>query len=329
MVAGQPESGTVVVMQPLPTFFLVGAPKAGSTSLHHYLGQHPDICMSLIKEPHYLSEEIRIEKFEDNMRVRAESRAAETRAWLRGPDNSKFSGGPIVEWDDYVRLFRHATNEKAIGESSVCYLWSKTAPSNIAARFPDARILIMLRNPVERAFAQYVHAMSMAKAPFSFPNYLDRAFASPRTGISEVHPFLEFGLYHEQLRRYLSLFPRGQIGIFFYEGFQRDPRGTLRGIFHFLGVDDSFVPDMSQRHMVANVPRSFGLNRIVRKTGLWGTARRTLPSSVLESLKRLATKPRRSLRMQPSERARLIEYYRHDIESLSRFLDRDLSAWLN
>ncbi len=184
-----------------PNFFLVGAPKAGSTSLNHYLDQHPQIYMSPIKEPHYFADEIRLENFDDEMRRML-------REYLQGLASAKASAGPISDWQDYLKLFQHVNGETAIGEASVCYLWSKSAPKNIAARFPEAKILMVLRDPVERAFSQYLHMLTFAKSYVSFREEVDASLRSTSTRIGRLYPFLEFGLYYEQVKRYLALFPR-------------------------------------------------------------------------------------------------------------------------
>src|SRR5882762_3511359 len=123
----------------LPNFFIVGAPKAGTTSLYWYLDQHPQVYMSPIKEPNYFAAEIREENFDPKLDTRG------LREFLSGPMREKRFGGIVADWEDYLRLFASANNESALGEASVAYLWSPTAPQRIAGRIPDAKILVMLR----------------------------------------------------------------------------------------------------------------------------------------------------------------------------------------
>jgi hypothetical protein len=292
---------------PQPNFFVVGAPKAGTTSLYNYLDQHREIYMSPVKEPNYFADEIRHENFTDEMRR------------MDGP-----TGGPIAAWADYTRLFQNVNGEKAIGEASVCYLWSKTAPANIAAKCPEARIVMVLRNPVDRAFAQYRHMLTFAKSRVSFGEHLDAFFSSNNKQIGKLYPFLEFGLYHEQVKRYLTSFPRDRIQIWFYEDYLQNPLAMLQQIFQFLEVNASFTPDVSQRHLEARVPRSYSLNRLVKRTGLWEAARRLSPAFA----RRIAFQSRNALTVDPADRGRLREYYRADVENLARLLNRDLSGWL-
>lgn len=315
-------------MNALPNFFLAGAPKAGSTSLYRYLDQHPQIYMSPIKEPHYLADEVRFENFNETKQEFVRQRLEAMRRYLDGPLTEKFSGGHIADWNDYLKLFSRVTTETAVGEASICYLWSPSAPGNMRRLFPDARIVFVLRDPADRAFSQFVHMLSFASRPVSFQDHVDASLASNSPLISELHPFLEFGFYHEQLLRYFALFPREQIYIGFYEDFQRNPVAFIQDIFHFLGVDPAFQPDLAERHMQAAVPQSYLLNASLRRLGLWELARSVIPPSLGRRLKRLVYRQRSSLVLSRADRERLIGIYRQDVQKLSRLLDRDLSPWL-
>jgi hypothetical protein len=201
-------------------------------------------------------------------------------------------------------------------------LWSPTAAANIAAKYPRARILMILRDPADRAFAQYLHMLTFAKSRVTFQQHLDAFFVSKSRRIGKLYPFLEFGLYEAQVRRYLALFPRGRIQIHLYESYLQNPMALLQTIFRFLDVDDRFQPDLSKRYLQARVPRFYFVNRLVKQLGLWGIARRAT------AVRRIAFQPRESLTMSPEDRGRLVEYYRDDIAGLARLLDQDLSAWM-
>src|SRR6185436_14847515 len=111
-------------MRRLPNFFIAGAPKAGTTSLYHYLDQHPQIYMSAIKEPHYFAAEVREENFDPKLRHWVARDTGDLREFLSGPMREKRFGGIVAGWEDYLRLFANAGAESAVGEASVCYLWS-------------------------------------------------------------------------------------------------------------------------------------------------------------------------------------------------------------
>jgi hypothetical protein len=272
----------------LPNFFIVGAPKSGTTSLYHYLDQHPDIHMSRIKEPNYFASEIRLEHFSEWLRPRAEKDGPTLRAYLDGPMREKRFGGLVTEWSDYLRLFRKAEGQKAIGEASVCYLWSESAAANIRRVLPDARIILILRNPVEMVFSMYLHNRRSEGSSLSFREAIQKGLEQRGGGFDIFHPFLDLGLYYSQVKRVLDLFPKDQVRIYWYEEYKSKPLRMLVDIFRFLEVDPRFRPDMSTRYLEASVPIAPG----------------------------------------PEDRAFLSEFYREDVEKLAALLNRDLSGWV-
>jgi hypothetical protein len=162
----------------LPNFFIVGAPKAGTTSLYHYLDQHPDIYMSPVKEPNYFAEEVRLRNISAEWQEWAHREQNSLRAYLSGPMHEKKFGGIVASWSDYLKLFKNVKDEKAIGEASVCYLWSKTAARSIASATPHAKIVMVLRNPVDRAFSQYKQALASGLIAKSFRELVRKSLNS-------------------------------------------------------------------------------------------------------------------------------------------------------
>ncbi|MBZ5609092.1 MAG: sulfotransferase domain-containing protein [Acidobacteriia bacterium] len=272
-----------------PNFFIVGAPKAGTTSLYHYLDQHPQVYMSPIKEPNYFASEVRAENFDAEHQERIARDLEEQRRYLEGPMSEKRFGALGLEWDDYLKLFRNARDEKAIGEASVCYLWSESAAANIFQKIPDARILMILRDPAERAFSQYMQWVTKGVIRHSFREQVDQSLRNSGGKFELMHPFLEMGLYHEQVKRYLDLFPLENVRILFYDDYRDDAPGVIADVLRFLGVDAEFAPDMSRRHLAGREPGST---------------------------------------MDARDRAYLASYYREDVQRLAALLDRDLSRWL-
>jgi hypothetical protein len=311
-----------------PNFFIAGAPKAGTDALYYDLQQHPEIYMSPLKEPCYFSSEIRLENFEASHRERTKLQQESTREYVRGPMHEKRFGGIVDEWDDYLRLFAGVKKEKAIGEGSVCYLWSRTAAEAIAARLPEARIIIVLMDPAERAFAQYLKSVSNGSITRSFSEQLEACFQLKDTRLGLLHPFLEFGLYAEQVRRYQEAFPKEQLNILFYEDAQRDPGHWFASLLAFLGVDPSFIPESGRGDYHAAVPRWIGINRNLRAGGFLKSLGSGLPEGWRKQAKKLIYRRPESLVMGNAERAALIEYYRKDVQILQDLLRRDLGHWL-
>ena len=313
-------------MSRIPNFFIVGAPKAGTTSLYHYLGQHPQVYMSPIKEPNFFTDEVRPENCEPWLRRRMTRENRVLRKFLSGPMREKRFGGIIATWEDYVRLFANATNELAVGEASVCYLWSPTAADRIANRIPDAKILVMLRDPVERAFSQYLQVFGSGEVGWSLREHIRRNQHHRSKQFCHYYPFLEFGLYSTQLERYLKRFgPNVWVG--FHEDFRARPREMLGSICQFLGVNTEFAPDMVRNHMEAQVP-DWAAARWLKRVGVWRVAASVMPPNLRPRIRRALIRKAEASPMDPADRRVLIDFYREDVELLSRILGRKLDGWL-
>jgi hypothetical protein len=309
----------------LPNFFIVGAPKAGTTSLYHQLDQHPEVYMSPVKEPCYFASEIRLENFAEEYQPRVNRDAHALQQYLAGSLVEKRFGGMISEWADYLKLFQNGSSAKAIGEASVCYLWSQTAAKNIASKIPNAKIIMILRDPAERAFSQYLHTVADGLVCRSFREQIELSIEN-NGKFSVLHPFLDLGLYHDQVKRYLEHFPRQNLRIYLYE---TDHERILLDVLKFLNLDPSFVPDTSERHLEKKVPRSIAPAFFLKKYGLWQQAQRWIPGALQPLVRAAVFRERKTLRMEPEARKYLIDYYREDIRRLACLLDRDLEAWLH
>lgn len=313
-------------MSKLPNFFIVGAPKAGTTSLYHYLDQHPQVYMSPIKEPHFFAEEIREENFEPKLRSSIARDTRNLRKFLSCPMRQKRFGGIITDWDDYLRLFAEANNESALGEASVCYLWSPTAPEQIAERIPDAKILVMLRDPAERAFSQYLHGVGNGTIRWTFREHI-RLNLRHRSGqFCVYYPFLEFGFYSEQLDSYLKRFG-SNVWVGFHEDFKSRPLETYQNICTFLGVTKDFFPSMDSRHLEAQVPRLSSIAWL-KRSGFWQATAKTTPPRVRPLIRRALVRTRGRTRIDPADRLYLRDFYREDINKLATLLGRNLDSWL-
>jgi len=315
----------------VPNFFIAGASKTGTTSLYHWLAAHPQVYMSPNKEPSYFSTETRPENFAPEYQAMVRQQMEDVKRFVNeGPEPKlprKEISGVVVEWQDYLRLFSGATNETAIGEGSVCYLWSRTAAQGIAERVPHARILLILRDPAERAFSQYLHYVSLGHISRSFRQHV-MASMNPGDKFNPFNPFLQIGLYAEHLQRYFAVFPRKQIRVWLYEDTLAQPEVFHRQVMEFLQIDTSFVPDVSKRYLEVEVPKLLGITQAMRRNGLWGRLRGLTPKPLRPMLRKAAYRRRRTVHLAQEDRRFLVDYYKDDIRRLQQLLDRDLSAWL-
>jgi hypothetical protein len=229
----------------MPNFLVIGAPKAGTTSLYHYLRQHPQVYMSPVKEPKFFAFE-----------------AAKPSSSRRKRDRVRTSH-LITDIEEYRVLFAGVSDEKAIGEASPQYLYVSGAAGRIRRYLPEARLMAVLRNPVDRAYSHHLHLVREGFERLSFSEALKKEEERIRDNWPMMWHYKNRGFYHEQLTRYYELFEAEQIRVYLYEDLKEDPVGMMRSIFRFLGVDDAFVPDTSLIHNASGIPKSRALHTLV------------------------------------------------------------------
>ncbi len=319
---------TPPMVSALPNFFIVGAPKAGTTSLYYYLGQHPDVYMSPVKEPNYFAEEIRLCNIGAQWQDWAQRENDSLQQYLLGPMQEKRFGGIVSNWTDYLKLFQNVNGEKAIGEASVCYLWSRTAARNIASTTPNAKIIMVLRNPVDRAFSQYKQAVASGLIGKSFREQVRKSLNNKSDQFELLNPFLEFGLYYEHVKRYTERFSAENLRIYLYEEYKQAPTRTLTDIFRFLRVDPQFSPDASEKHLQTSLLRFRWVSFMLKKYGVWSQLKNAIPDDLIPVVRKLAFKSRETVELDSADRVQLSNYYREDVVRLSGLIKRDLHAWL-
>jgi hypothetical protein len=312
----------------LPNFFIVGAPKAGSTSLYYYLGEHPQIYMSPIKEPCFFATEIKPDNFIEEFRGPAQRSLQVLEEYLDGPMTDRRFSGLILERKQYLKLFRNVRDEQAIGEASVCYLWSTEAARNIREEIPGAKIIMVLRDPADRAFSQYLHAITNGLFDGSFREMLQASLTSAGSKFGILHPFLELGMYYRQVKRYQDLFPAESLKICFFEDYQRHQESFVKDIFRFLQVDPGFSPDFSKKHLQPQVARFRAIGRFLERHRLKETVRHLVPQTFRPFLRSLYYRQHRYFILEPEDRKTLIEHYSADICRLQQLVGRDLSSWM-
>ena len=301
----------------MPNFLVIGAGNAGTTSLYHYLKQHPEVYMSPVKEPKFFALEGELPDYRGPGDMLVLTRSPADRA--------------VIDLDGYEALFRGVRGEKAVGEASPVYLCDARAPGRIKHYVPDARLVAILRDPAERAYSAYMHQVRDGRETLSFAEALDAEERRTRANWSPGWRYTSEGFYHRNLARYHELFGRERVRVYLYEDLKEDPAGLMRGIFRFLGVDDSFAPDTSRRHNPSGVPKSRALQALLKRPNpLSATLKPLLPKGLRRRLteglqeRNLSKAPP----LDPEVRRRLVETYREDVLRLQDLIGRDLSGWL-
>jgi len=313
--------------QTIPNFFIAGAAKAGTTSLYHYLSQHPDVFMSPVKEPSHFSQETRVENYAPELRAKLQRTMDELSMRLNNGLEVGVEGGIVSRREDYLKLFKGAHREHAVGEGSVSYLWSPTAAKEIASFSPAAKIVLVLRHPAERAFSNYIYYLSDGHISHSFSEHIACCLRTDGP-LGIYHPFLEVGMYGQQVERMLDHIPQKQVRVWLYEETMADPAKFFREVLTFLEVDADFVPDRAQRHLQMAVPKIAGMAQMLRRGGIGRGLRDRVPAGMRPMLKKIVYRERGSMKMSSEDRRFLVHYYRDDVKRLERIIERDLSAWL-
>jgi hypothetical protein len=296
----------------LPNFFFIGVAKSGSTSLYHYLAQHPDVFMSTPKEPRYFAY------------------LADPRHFT-GPGDERVWDRAVTEHDAYCSLFSKAGAARAVGEASVIYLPHRATAETIARHVPDARIIALLRDPVERAHSAFLyHCRDAYETCSTFEEALAAEPGRIGAGWHYGWHYRDQGHYHRNLTPYYEHFDAAQIRVFLTDDLARDAEATLAEAYRFLGVDDSFKPDMRRRHNRSGVPRSRLAQRVLtREHPVKEAIKKVVPEEwghrVIDRILP-ANLERPAIR--PETRAELEAGYEDDHRRLEQLLGRDLSAWL-
>lgn len=301
-----------------PNLFIIGAAKSGTTALYHYLAQHPQIYMSPRKEPHFLA-------IEDGVFTSVGGYKNPMRTIRTHPL-------PVHREEEYTALFEEATTEKIVGEASPLYLYSRGTPERIARRYPDARIIAILRNPVDRAYSQFMHHV---RDTFEWTRDFEKAFygESERLKKGPFWHYRRMGYYHPQLKRYFDRLDRSRIKVFLFEDFISDIRGSMRDVFAFLDVDKDVPVDASEgRKNVTGVPRRNVLHQVLSLPWRYPVLRELVALVPKPIRRKFASMRQKNLEKPPlskETRLRTIETYREDILQLQDLIERDLSHWLN
>lgn len=299
-----------------PDFFLVGAPKSGTTSMTEYLRQHPEIYIPPDKEFHYFGSDVRYDDVFENVRDEA----------------------------TYFAQFEPAGEDQVVGETSTMNLYSKRAAREIAEYDSSARILAMLRNPVDMLHSLHSHYLYGGNEDIEDFEEALAAEEDRKRGerIPESARFVpglfyrEMVRYSEQLKRYFDVFDRDQVKVLILEAFAEKTERHYRETLEFLGVDPSFQPDFEVHNPNVTV-RSRVLNRFVRNPPgpvKWfvQVVDRALPASLFRVPVRTLYRTLNTRRTQrpslPDDlRKRLEKELKPEVRQLSRLLDRDLSRW--
>lgn len=300
---------------PQPDFLIIGAPKCGTTSIYHYLQQHPQIFMSPLKEPHFFLFD------------------GEETPPMNGPTGAVRRREMIDSWDAYQSLFKEGEKARVRGEASIRYLYSKQACAAIHRRLPRVKLIVILRHPADRAFSSYQRDRRHGtEACETFEQALEDGERREQEGWF-VGTHERLGFYARHLEPYFKTFGHEQIRVYLHDDLRADASGMLREIFAYLGVDPAFQPDLSVKYNVTGtIENPFWRFLWMRTRAVRANLLPYLPMGwrgrFFDFIATQPVKKNRPAPMLPETRERLIQVYRDDILALQDLVGRDLSAWL-
>jgi hypothetical protein len=271
----------------LPNFLCIGTQRSGSTWLYKCLSEHPDVFLPTVKEVSFF--------------------------------DSHYAKGVSY----YESFYADAGDAKAVGDVTPGYIYGKDCPARIAEHLPEAKMIAVLRNPIDRAHSAYEFFVKN-EAGKTF----DEAFSGDLAKLDDgLQWMLDLGVYHTQLESYFSCFPRDQFLILPYEQVVTDNAWALNEVYKFIDVDPDFRPSMVDQTVNVNVYP--GLQDTLGKLRMDWLIEGVKASPLGPWLRKRYKKKRDNNNeiMRPETRQKLLDYYREPNQKLGELLDMDVSAW--
>jgi len=281
-------------MEVWPNFFIVGAPRSGTSFLHYLLKQIPGVYMPSVKEPSYFAVSI-------------------------NPKHKLTK--PIRDKKKYLKLFAKVKDEVAIGESSPSYLWDPKAAKLIHKAVPHAKIIMILRDPVERAYSHYLQAIGFGYETLPFREAMIKALKSPNDYSNRI---AAAGFYSEQVKRYLETFKIEQLKIFIFEEFMQDIEKSVREVLDFLNVHSEIPTSLKKVTNTVDVSLGGFSKYLIRNRTLRAMVRELVPYEGSLVLRKIFSKKTEKTSLSDEERKFVEDIYREDVKKLQKILAKKI-----
>ena len=283
-------------------FFIVGAPKSGTTSLYQYLCQHKEIEMCSIKEPDFFS------------------------CTALKKEQTYYGNDPIQNLEKYNKLF---SNKKDLlrGEASVSYLFYDDVAKKIKKYNEKAKIIIILRNPVDRAFSHYLMDYRLGLVSENFEDIINKRI-NHKNALLYYQQYVSVGEYYHQVERYIKVFGPEKLLIINYEDFKNNLADTFEKICLFLNVSHTFKVDFTKSYNSFKRPRSKIVRWVYSFTRLRKILSQIIPKIAINYIIKMLFTESKKPKLSSDARKFLISHYKDDIINLSKLLNQDLSSWI-
>lgn len=296
---------TCSTLQSAPNFFILGAAKCGTTSLYKYLSQHPDVYFPVAKEPQFFS------------------------------NDEEYKKG----FDYYLgRFFAGVEKFKLRGDATPHYLYYEKAAERISKlqNSENIKFIIILRNPVDRAYSLYWNMVAEGYETLTFEEALRSEPQRQKEGVVEAlgsvrYQYVDSGLYAKQLKAYYKYFNKNQFLVLFHDDLKKNPSTVMESVAGFLGLSEMKY-EISESHNASGVSRSFAVQHVLRgdfriKRWLGKLLPFTFKYHIVNFLLKMNKKKKAYTPMTTEVRNELVKTFNTDIEELEKSLDVDLSEW--
>lgn len=281
-----------------PNFFIVGGTKCGTTNISYYLDEHPQVFISELNEPYYFC------KYDIPKDFRRSSM--------------------IKDEEKYLELFKKAKNHKAIGEASSVYLHCPHAASEIKKTFPDSKIIISLRNPIERAHSNYFSYRFMNFDKHSFTEIIDEHEKQIKNEEFFIYNILEPGFFSKHIQIYQKYFSKDKIKIVIFEEYIKNTIPTIESILSFLGIDEKIIFH-EQPKGAYRIPKNIISKGIIENSIIRNISTRMIPTVTRQKIgDKFLLKQTSKPSMLPEENKRLKKIYESEVLELEKLLNRKL-----
>ncbi|MCL1049561.1 sulfotransferase domain-containing protein [Shewanella abyssi] len=287
-----------------PDFIIVGAPKAGTTSLYHYLSANPSVFMTEPKEINFFSCEA-LEK-----------------------QNLFYADFKVNSAPAYQALFSKGDEVQVKGEASVSYLFYPDVAKSIYEYNPECKIIMVLRDPIARGYSHYLMDLKLGLVDLPYEDIVFKKGNHKNMGLY-YQQYVELGLYGKQVKRYLDVFPREQIKIYTQEELKADTPSVVNDLFGFLDVQKASHADTNVSHNQFSMPRNKVVAWLYSRVWLRKLLSAIFPYKVRTFINTYLFKKGRKPVMTESVKSRLAEIYREDMLLLNELIEQDVSSWSN
>jgi hypothetical protein len=273
-----------------PNFFIVGAPRSGTTSLYNYLKLIPNVYMSPVKEPGYF--------IPNDFRKLSEEK--------------------------YYDLFKDVKNEVAIGEASAGYLASTEAALKIKKDIPHSKIIITLRDPVERTYSDYLNQLRTGNVKESFESVVEKLLTENNSNV-HLKKSIVVSMFFEQVKNYLDIFGEENVKILIFEETIKDTKKTIENVLQFLKINFEIPQNIERQYNAYSEPLGGFGTSIAENKAISKIAKKIFPNKNRETvLRTILNKKGKKPKMSLETKKRLQKLFIDDIKNLEKLLNRTL-----